>query len=150
MDYPSRQLVFLAHMVILEVLVCTKIVGVTHWKLQENIIVPASAASSSPSTGDGAGEAADELFWSSVSGEDPEFSVLMKRTTGADSTAGSLGTVAGGGAANAGNRNCGSKKCPRGQKPSSPKEKACARKSEDCETPSPTTAPRYPDGSGPM
>ena len=130
-------------MLLLEVLVFTKIVGVTHWKLQENSIVPASAASSNPS-GDGE---ADDLFWSSVSGEDPEFSVLMKRTTGVAGS--SLGTVAGGGALNSGNRNCEQKSCPRAQK-SPPKEYTCAKKAGDCDSTLQPSAPRYPDGSGPM
>lgn len=141
MDGMSRQLLFLSQMLILEVLVFTKIVGVTHWKLQENSIVPASAASSDPS-GD---SEADELFWSSVSGEDPEFSVLMKQTTGAG---GPLGTVAGG-TINSGNRNCERKPCLRGQKTPA-KENTCAKKPEDCESTLQSSAPRYPDGSGPM
>ena len=149
MDGISRQLLFLSQMLIFEVLVFTKIVGVTHWKLQENSIVPASAASSDPSDD----SEADELFWSSVSGEDPEFSVLMKQTTGAGGPLGTgaggpLGTVAGG-TINSGNRNCERNPCLRGQK-TPPKENTCAKKPEDCESTLQSSAPRYPDGSGPM
>ena len=137
----SRQLLVVVQLLLFEVLVFTKIVGVTHWKLQENTIVPASAASSSPSSD---GEP-DELFWSSVSGEDPEFSVLVKRTTGAGSGSGSLGTVAG---VPAGNRNCGRKSCPRSQQLSL-KGGACMKKAGESDSSS-QSAPRYSDDSGPM
>ena len=155
MDCLSQQPLLLIHLLfLLEVVVFTRTVGVTHWKLQENNIVPASAASSHSVT-DG-GEAADEFFWSSVSGEDPEFSVLMKRTTNAGSQGGGLGTIAGG----AGNRNYGRKSNPRGQhthqtdgcsSESSSESRHPTDASGTCpEKPAAKSPPRNPDGSGPM
>lgn len=153
MDSLSRKLLLLVHLLLLEVLVLTKTAGVTHWKLQENNIVPASAATSHSSSD----SESDEFFWSSVSGEDPEFSVVMKRTTGSH---GGLGTIAGG-SVTSGTKNCGRKPCSRGHLPQ--KANTCPSKlSEDSHTPaisagkcpditaakSPT--PRNPDGSGPM
>ena len=65
---------------------------------------PADAPSSASSnTG---GEAADDLLLSTISGEDPEFSVLVKRTTGHTGSS-SLGAIAGG--AIQGVRSCGQK-----------------------------------------
>lgn len=157
MDSLSRKLLLLVHLLILEVLVLTKTAGVTHWKLQENNIVPASAATSySPSDSE-----SDELFWSSVSGEDPEFSVVMKRTTGVSDSHGGLRTIAGGSLAS-GTKLCGRKPCSRGHQPH--KANSCPSKSpEDPHPPAisaegkcpDTTAakpptPRNPDGSGPM
>ena len=154
MDSLSRKLFLLVHLLLLEILVFTRTVGVTHWKLQENTIVPASAAAPHPSSTT-EGEA-DEFLWSSVSGEDPEFSVLMKRTTGSNSHGG-LGTVAGG-AGSSGTRNCRRNSCSRGQHQAS----SCSSKAGDSDSgPSglgkcsekpaakPHT-PRNPDGSGPM
>ena len=155
MNCVSQQLLLLVHLLLLEVVIFTRTVGVTHWKLQENSIVPASAASSHPVT-DGGGEAADEIFWSSVSGEDPEFSVLMKRTTNAGSQGGGLGTIAGG----AGNRNYGRKSNSRGHyqhksdsclSESSSESRPSVDSSGMCpEKPAAKSPPRNPDGSGPM
>ena len=157
MECLPRQAALLLHFLLLQVLVWTKIVGVTHWKLQENSIVPASAAPpSSAAASDG--ETADDLLWSTVSGEDSEFSVLVKRTTGAGG--GGLGAIAGGAAA-PGARNCGKKSCPphrvapykQGSSCSSGREgeSELGRSSSGrCSTEKKVSAPRNPDGSGPM
>ena len=149
MDSLSRRVPLLLHLLLLQVLVWTKIVGVTHWKLQENSIVPASAA---PPPSDGE---AEDLFWSSISGEDPEFSVLVKRTTGSP---GGLGAIAGG-AVGQGVRNCGQKSCPPRRLTLS-KAGDCSSKSGEAEnsqgrcsqekTSAKASAPRNPNGSGPM
>ena len=147
------------HLLLLQVLVWTRIVGVTHWKLQENSIVPASAAP--PSDSDTAATT-DDLLWSSISGEDPEFSVLMKRTTGSGGHShggGGLGAVAGG-AVSQGARNCGHKSCPPLRRMSLNKAGDCSSKSGGSDesqgrcssdkTPSSKSSPRNPNGSGPM
>lgn len=152
MDSLSRKLCLLVHLLLLEVLVLTKSAGVTHWKLQENSIVPASAATSHPSSDSDS----DEFFWSSVSGEDPEFSVVMKRTTnsgGGSNSHGGLGTIAGG-AVTSGTKNCGRKSCSRGHQPH--KANSCSSKSGETlsdahdNTAANSPPPRSPDGSGPM
>lgn len=158
MDSLSRKLMLLVHLLVLEVLVLTKSAGVTHWKLQENSIVPASAASSTDSE-------SDEFFWSRVSGKDPEFSVVMKRTTsggGGSNSHGGLGTIAGG-AVTSGTKNCGRKSCSRGHQPHKPN--SCSSKSREAlsdsnspaisgncpdNTAAKSSTPRSPDGSGPM
>ena len=159
MDSFPRQLLLFIHLFLLEVLVLTRTVGVTHWKLQENSIVPASAATSATSDRE-----ADEYFWSSVSGDDPEFSVLMKRTTGAGSNSHSgLGTIAGG-PVTSGTRACGRKTCPRGQHPQKANSYPSKMDHSLSEAHSPVDSsgkcpdkaaaksptPRNPDGSGPM
>ena len=147
-------------LLLLQVLVWTRIVGVTHWKLQENSIVPASAA---PPSSVGESEAKDDLLWSRVSGEDPEFSVLVKRTSGSvHGAGGGLGAIAGG-AAVPGARNCGGQKSCSMRRASLGKEStvgSCSRgeagsgsgslssSTGKCERK--TSAPRNPDGSGPM
>ena len=154
MDNLSRKLLLLVHLLLLEVFVFTRTVGVTHWKLQENYIVPASAATSHAATDD----ESDEFFWSSVSGEDPEFSVVMKRTTGGPNSRSGLGTIAGG-AMTSGARNCGRKSCPRDHQPNRAESRDAHKDShppvitpgtcpEKSAAKSPT--PRSPDGSGPM
>ena len=170
MDSISRQLLLLVHLLVLEVLVCTRTVGVTHWKLQENSIVPASAASERLGrAAASASDDSDEVFWSSISGEDPEFAVLVKRTTGGGGGAGApsagLGTSAGGATMTsgaAGARGCASRKsCPRDQgthkNNNCPQRAGAASDSNppvvsvgQCSEKPKSPTPRNPDGSGPM
>ena len=146
---------------LLQVLVWTRIVGVTHWKLQENSIVPASAAPplSTSEAATAAGEA-DDLLWSSVSGEDPEFSVLMKRSTGSGGHSHGgvgLGAIAGGAVAQGG-RAYGQKSCPQQRRMSLNKAGECVSKSDSSQekcsdkttSSSKSPSPRNPNGSGPM
>ena len=136
----------------------TRTVGVTHWKLEENSIVPASAGSE-PGTGDDS-----EFVWSRISGEDPEFAVLMKRTTAGSSHGPSgLGTSAGGagsGTGVPGGRSSGSRSaCPRGHQHRGSCSPGSGVSSEShqpvlsagqCPEKRKVAAPRNPDGSGPM
>ena len=160
-----RALMLLVHILLLEVLVLfTRTVGVTRWKLEGNTIVPASTGSETESAND------KEVLWSRVSGEDPEFAVLMKRTTSSYSSAPagspSLCVAAGGSAHAAASGTAGGtvggQACPRSRSscrvnqprktcPSSSVSSSETQPSkEQCELKHKVATPRNPDGSGPM
>ena len=154
----------LVHLLLLEVLF-TRTVGVTRWKLEGNTIVPASAGPETDSADD------KEFLWSRVSGEDPEFAVLMKRTTSSFSAAAGLPglSVAAGGSAQAAVSGAaggtgGGQACARGHSTSrlnQPRKTSPSSSVSSSETqPSDeqcaelerrkVATPRNPDGSGPM
>lgn len=133
----------------------TRTVGVTHWKLEENSIVPASAGSEPGASDD------SEFVWSRISGEDPEFAVVMKRTTAGSSHGPSgLGTSAGGAGSGTGMQGGrGRSACPRGHQHRGSCSPGAGAGSEShqpvlsagqCPEKRKVAGPRNPDGSGPM
>ena len=139
----SREMAVLVYLLLFEMLVLSRTVGVTHWKLQENSIVPASAT---PLPG-----AAEE------SGEDPEFAVLIKRTTGSSGAHHGGLRISAGEATSAGAKistreSCSHPHqhdalCPPGAK-KNVESQPPVLSTEQCSDGPP--APRNPDGTGPM
>ena len=111
-------------------LLSSKSTGVTHWKLQDDAIAPASTELEAHQQ--------EEYYVASIQTNDPEFAVLLRHSTtrGVSRPRGS--------------HHRGGPSCPvivdLNSQPAHPVDH-CAEKSE---LPAAAAAPRNPDGSGPM